>query len=185
MSSRGEDDLILTIPNIISAIRLVGVGFFAWLVFVDREFAAAGWLLLVIGGTDWVDGYLARRLRQVSELGKVLDPLADRLAIITAVVGGMVVGVIPLLLGLGIAIRDVAVGAAGLVLLGEGRRIDVRRLGKVATFVLYGAVPAFYVAQGTFASRAFLVLGWSLGVVGLVLYWWAAFQYLGDLRSRR
>ncbi len=157
---------------------------FAWFVFARGEYAAAGWLLLVIGWTDWIDGYLARRLDQVSELGKILDPVADRLAIATAVIGGMVVGVIPLLLGLGITAREVAVGIGTIVVASKGGRIEVRWLGKLATFILYGAIPAFYVAQGDFIPTVFLVIAWVLGVVGLVLYWWVAGLYARDLWAR-
>jgi len=179
---RGANALIFTIPNLISALRLVGVGIFAWLAFTRNEAAAAGWLLLLIGWTDWIDGYLARRLNQVSELGKVLDPLADRLAIATAVIGGMFVGVIPLGLGIGIAVRDVLVGAGALFLAGHGKKIDVRRLGKLATFILYGAIPAFYVSHGSLLPSLFAAIAWSFGVVGLVLYWWVAVLYVGDVR---
>jgi len=182
MLRRGAGTLILTIPNLISTIRLVGVGVFAWLLFGRDEPAAAGWLLLVIGWTDWVDGYLARRLDQVSEVGKVLDPLADRLAIATAVIGGMVVGAIPLVFGIGIAVREVVVGAGALILAIQRKRIDVRWLGKLATFLLYGAIPAFFVAQGTWLPGFFLGLAWSFGMVGLILYWWVAVQYVGDMR---
>jgi len=161
--------------------RLVGVGLFAWLAFARGEPAAAGWLLLLIGWTDWIDGYLARRLNQVSELGKVLDPLADRLAIATAVIGGMFVDVIPLTLGIAIALREALVGAGALFLAGHGRRIDVRPLGKLATFILYGAIPAFYVSHGALLPGLFAGIAWSFGVVGLVLYWWVAVLYVGDV----
>jgi len=162
----------------------VGVGVFVWLIFGKQEYAGAGWLLLVIGWTDWVDGYLARRLNQVSELGKLLDPLADRLAIATAVIGGMFVGVIPLVLGIAIALREVAVGIGTIFVAAKGGKIEVRWLGKLATFILYGAIPAFYVAQGTFIPTVFLVIAWVLGVIGLVLYWWVAGLYARDLAAR-
>lgn len=182
MLRRGAGTLILTVPNLVSTIRLVGVGVFAWLVFGRAEYALAGWLLLAIGWTDWIDGYLARRLDQVSEVGKVLDPLADRFAIATAVIGGMAVEVIPLTLGIGIAAREVLVGIGALFLAGRGKRLDVRWLGKLATFVLYGAIPAFYVAQGSWLPEIFLAIAWIFGVAGLVLYWWVAVLYVGDLR---
>lgn len=161
----------------------MGVGFFVWLI-VRQDYATAGWLLLAIGWTDWIDGYLARRLDQVSELGKLLDPLADRLAIATAVIGGMLVGVIPLVLGIAIAAREVAVGIGTIIVAGRGGKIEVRWLGKLATFILYGAIPAFYVAQGTFIPTVFLVIAWGFGVVGVVLYWWVAGLYARDLVAR-
>jgi cardiolipin synthase len=181
---RGAEPLIFTIPNLVSTIRLVGVGVFAWLIFSRGEYAAAGWLLFAIGWTDWIDGYLARRLDQVSELGKILDPVADRLAIVTAVIGGMVLGVIPLLLGIGIAAREVAVGMGSILVASKGGKIEVRWLGKLATFILYGAIPAFYVAQGGFIPAVFLVVAWVFGVVGLILYWWVAWLYARDLWAR-
>jgi cardiolipin synthase len=165
-------------------VRVIGVGVFAWLVFGRSEYAVAGWLLLGIGWTDWIDGYLARRLHQVSELGKLLDPLADRLAIVTSVVGGMVVGVIPLVLGIGIAVRELGVGIGTIIVAGRGGKIEVRWLGKLATFILYGAIPAFYVARGSFIPTVFLVVAWVTGVVGLVLYWWVAWLYARDLWAR-
>jgi len=162
---------------------LVGVGFFVWLI-VRPDYATAGWLLLAIGWTDWIDGYLARRLDQVSELGKLLDPLADRLAIATAVIGGMLVGVIPLVLGIAIAAREVAVGIGTIIVAAGGGKIEVRWLGKLATFILYGAIPAFYVAQGTFIPTVFLVIAWVFGGAGVVLYWWVAGLYARDLMAR-
>jgi cardiolipin synthase len=165
-------------------VRLIGVGVFAWFVFGRSEYAVAGWLLLGIGWTDWIDGFLARRLHQVSELGKILDPLADRLAIVTAVVGGMVVGVIPLVLGIGIAVRELGVGIGSIIVASSGGKIEVRWLGKLATFILYGAIPAFYVAQGDFIPTVFLAMAWVFGVIGLVLYWWVAWLYARDLWAR-
>lgn len=146
---------------------------------------AAGILILVIGWTDWLDGALARKLNQVSEIGKFLDPLADRLAIAAALLGGMIAEVVPLSLGIALIIREVAVGLGALVL---GVRIkdklDVRYLGKVATFILYGAIPSFYLAAGNVAGDVFLYLGWFFGVVGLVLYYWVAGQYAIDIRDK-
>ena len=73
--------MIFTLPNAISVIRIGMVPVFVWLLLGSDSPAAAGWLLAVIGGTDWIDGFLARRLDQVSEIGKFLDPAADRLAV--------------------------------------------------------------------------------------------------------
>ena len=86
---------MLTIPNLISVIRLGLIPVFLWLLLARDNPFAAGWLLGGIAATDWVDGYLARRLDQVSEVGKFLDPLADRIAIIAAVIGGLISGYLP------------------------------------------------------------------------------------------
>jgi cardiolipin synthase len=97
---------ILTIPNLISAVRVGLVPLFLWLLFGADAPTAAGLMLGVIGGTDWIDGYLARRLQQVSELGKILDPIADRLAITAAVIGGWVAGVLPWPVALALVLRE-------------------------------------------------------------------------------
>ena len=78
----GRGNGILTVPNLVTVIRLACVPLFCWLLFERNDRTAAAWLLAVLGATDWVDGYLARRLHQVSELGKVLDPTADRIVVL-------------------------------------------------------------------------------------------------------
>ena len=75
------------VPNGVSLVRLALIPVFVWLLVIG-EYGWAGILLAVIGATDWIDGYLARRLNQVTEIGKFLDPLADRLAVAVAVIGG-------------------------------------------------------------------------------------------------
>ena len=146
---------------------------------------AAGLLILVIGWTDWLDGVLARKLNQVSEIGKFLDPLADRLAIAAALIGGMIAEVIPLALGIALITREGAVALGALVLgLRLKDKLDVRYMGKVATFILYGAIPAFYLAAGGVAGDLFLYLGWIFGVIGLILYYWVAVQYVADIRDK-
>jgi cardiolipin synthase len=158
---------------------------FWWLLFGRDDPVAAGILILVIGWTDWLDGALARKLNQISEIGKFLDPLADRLAIAAALLGGMIAEVVPLSLGIALIIREAAVGFGALVLgLRLKDKLDVRYLGKVATFILYGAIPSFYLAAGNVAGDVFLYLGWFFGVVGLVLYYWVAGQYATDIRAK-
>ena len=176
---------LYTVPNLISALRLAGVGVFLWLLFGRDDPVAAGILILVIGWTDWLDGVLARKLNQVSEIGKFLDPLADRLAIAAAVIGGMIAEVVPWSLGGALVIREALV-ALGAVLLGLRLRdkLDVRDMGKVATFILYGAIPSFYLAAGDVGGDVFLWLGWGFGVIGLVLYYWVGVQYAFDIRDK-
>jgi cardiolipin synthase len=164
---------------------LVGIGVFWWLLFGRDDPVAAGILILVIGWTDWLDGMLARKLNQVSEIGKFLDPLADRLAIAAALIGGMIADVIPLVLGVALIVREVAVGMGALILgVRLKDKLDVRYMGKVATFVLYGAIPSFYLAAGGVAGELFLYLGWFFGIVGLILYYWVAGQYALDIRDK-
>ncbi len=171
---------IVTIPNIISLVRIAAVPFFLWLLFGPEEEAWAGVLLGVIGATDWVDGYLARRLDQVSEAGKFLDPLADRLAIAAAVIGGWIAGVLPWGFALALIIREVIIAiGAGVVALRARAKLDVRWLGKAATLALYFSISAFYVWAGTDASF-WGVMAWGFGAPGIVMYYIVAGQYLAD-----
>lgn len=166
-------------------LRLAGIGVFWWLLFGRDDPVAAGILILVIGWTDWLDGVLARKLNQVSEIGKFLDPLADRLAIAAALIGGMIAAVIPLWLGVALIVREAGVAVGALVLGVRLReKLDVRYMGKLATFILYGAIPSFYLAAGEVAGDLFLYLGWFFGVIGLVLYYWVAVLYGIDIRDR-
>jgi len=176
---------ILTIPNAVSFVRVLGVGVFWWVLLVEDNVVAAAWLIFIIGWTDWIDGWLARKLNQVSDLGKALDPIADRLMIASAVVGGLIVGVLPPLIGWGLILRELFMAGVTLVLVSRGSGIlDVRYLGKVATFALYGAIPAFYLAAAGVAESFMRLVGWSLGVIGLVLYWLVALLYVGDARRK-
>jgi cardiolipin synthase len=178
-------DRILTIPNLVTLVRLLGVGVFWWVLLVEENIGLAAVLIFVIGWTDWIDGYLARKLDQVSRLGTALDPIADRLMIASAVIGGMIVDppVVPLVIGFGLIARELLMGAVALTLLSKGGgTLEVRYLGKVATFILYGAIPLFYLAAIDFLVVVTVPLAWVLGAVGLAMYWYVTFQYVGDAR---
>jgi cardiolipin synthase len=176
---------ILTIPNLISFARLLGIPFFWWVLLGKDDIALAGWLVLIIGLTDWVDGYLARRLNQVSALGKALDPVADRLLIASAIIGGLIVGALPVVFGVLLIVREIFVAGMAIYLTSRGGgQIEVRYLGKVATFLLYGSIPAFYQAAAGVAETFMLTVAWGMGGVGLALYWYVAVLYVGDTRRR-
>lgn len=169
---------MLTIPNLVSLFRLALIPVFLWLLFGRDNPFAAGWLLGLIGSTDWIDGYLARRLDQVSEVGKFLDPLADRLAVVTAVVGGLVTGDLPAWFAWALIIRESLIGAGAVVVAIMGHtKLDVRNFGKLATLLLYSAVAWFFV--GSEWDWA-LVLAWLAGIPGLILYYIVGVQYAGD-----
>ena len=155
---------------------------FLWLVFVADEIAWAGVLLGVIGATDWVDGYLARRLNQVSKVGEFLDPLADRLAVAVAVIAGLIKGVFPAWFGWAIIIREILIAIGALVIgVKVGTKLEVRWVGKTATLLLYFSVAFFYVGVGA-DFDPLVVAAWLTGLPGLVLYYVAAFYYLQDAR---
>jgi cardiolipin synthase len=176
---------VLTIPNLVSFVRLLAVGLFWWVLLVQDEVALAAWLVFIIGWTDWIDGYLARRLDQVSELGKILDPVADRLMIASAVIGGLIVGVVPFVVGVLLIVREVVVALLAIYLAARGGgTIEVRYYGKLATFLLYGAIPGFYLAAAGFLEWFMRPASWLAAVVGLTLYWYVALLYFGDTRRR-
>jgi cardiolipin synthase len=188
--SSGPSSRVLTVPNVISIVRIALIPVFVWLI-VDQGTTAAGILLFsVVVATDWVDGTIARRTGQVTELGKVLDPVADRLAIAAGLVALVVRGAFPWWAAALILVRDVVILAAGaLVLLRHRIRLEVRWIGKVATFTLMTAIP--WVSWGTLdlpLGEAALVAGWITFAVGVVEYYVAAGVYAGDIRratSRR
>ncbi len=142
-------------------------------------------LIFIIGSTDWIDGYLARRLNQISEVGKFLDPLADRLMIFSALVGGLIAGVLPALIVWPLIARELLVGIGTVALASRGLgKLDVLWLGKLATFLLYGAIPSFYLTAAGVAPWLFEPPAWIAGVIGLLLYWYVGFQYAGEVRRR-
>jgi cardiolipin synthase len=175
---------ILTIPNALSFVRIALIPVFVWLI-VDRDTTLGGLLLFgAVASTDWVDGAVARATGQISELGKVLDPVADRLSLAAVLIALIVRGAFPLWAALLILVRDAVILVAGLALLaGRGARIDVRYIGKVATFCLMSSIAA--VAWGNLGyalPEGFLVIGWSMFAVGVVDSYVAMALYIGDMR---
>lgn len=184
MSEPAQTDRALTIPNVISSLRIAMIPVFVVLI-VDPNTRRAGLVLfVVVVATDWIDGALARATGQVSDLGKVLDPVADRLAIAAGLIALVVVDAFPLWAALLILVRDVGVLIAGLVLLSKRRaRIEVRYLGKVATFGLMAAIAC--IAWGSLGyplAPAALACGWAFYAAGIVEYYVATVLYVGDLR---
>jgi cardiolipin synthase len=175
------EDRILTIPNVLSVIRLCCVPLFLWLLFAEENRVAAAWLLGGLGATDWVDGYVARHFDQVSKLGKVLDPVADRVLLIVGVVAITIDGSVPL----GVAVLSltreclVAVATVVLALLGA-RRIDVTWFGKAGTLFVMFAFPFFLLGNaddGTWSNLAWIA-GWLCAIPGLVFGYVALAQYV-------
>jgi cardiolipin synthase (CMP-forming) len=177
-------DRVLTAPNVITLVRLLCIPVFLWLLFGLHRQTAAAVLLAVLGATDWVDGFVARRYHQVSTLGKVLDPTADRLLVGTAVISVMVYGAVPLWFGLATILREILVSAMVILLAVLGAaRIDVLWVGKAGTFGLMFAYPAFLLGDGTASwQEPVRVIAWVTGLTGLALAWWAAGSYVGPAR---
>lgn len=176
---------MLTVPNVISASRLLGVPLFLWLVLGPEADVWALVVLMVAGATDFLDGWLARKLNQQSELGRLLDPVADRLYILAVVIGLAMRDVIPWWVALSLPLRDLLLW--GLVPLLRTRgysALPVHFLGKAATFNLLYAFPLLFLGDGdgTVATLA-QVFGWSLALWGIGLYWWAGVLYAWQVRK--
>ena len=177
-------DRVITIPNLVSLLRLAGVPVFWWLLLAEDRIAAATILLIGVSWTDWVDGYLARRLDQVTRLGKALDPIADRLMIASAVVAGLITGIVPPVIGVPLIGREVYMAVITLLLaIRKKPPLEVRYLGKLATFVVYGSIHSFYLVAVSFLESIFDPIAWVTSILGLVMYWVVAIQYTADARA--
>jgi cardiolipin synthase len=178
-------DRILTAPNVITLIRLLCIPLFLWLLFGLHHQTAAAILLAVLGATDWVDGHVARRYHQVSTMGKVLDPTADRILVGTAVIAVIVHGAVPLWFGIVTLVREALVSVMVLLLAALGAsRIDVLWVGKAGTFGLMFSYPAFLLSYGTASWQGPIrVIAWIAGLAGLTLAWIAAASYVPPART--
>ena len=175
---------IATIPNLLSFLRILLIPAFYTLIVRPGTETAGLLLLALVVSTDWVDGYIARRTGTVTELGKLLDPLADRLAIAAALVAFLVRDAIPWWVAGLILFRDAIVLAAGIYLAAtHGPRIEVRYLGKVATFTLMFAFPLIAWGNfGLFMAPVARSIGWIWFFVGIAEYYVAAGLYAVDLK---
>ena len=177
-----SEDRILTIPNAISVARLLCVPVFLWLLFGRDDRYGAALLLAVLGATDWVDGYIARRYHQVSTVGKVLDPAADRILLGVGIAAILIDGSVPAWVALATIAREVLVSVGVLVLAALGaRRIDVTWFGKAGTFAMMCAFPLFLASNpdgGAPWHELARPLAWLFAIPGLLLGWYAAALYV-------
>lgn len=173
-------DRVVTVPNVISLVRLLCIPIFLWLLFGRDERAGAAYLLAALGATDWVDGWIARHFHQVSTVGKVLDPTADRLLLLVGVLGIAVDGSVPTAIAVLTLAREAVVATTALVLAAMGaRRIDVTWVGKAGTFGLLFAFPLFLVSHAGVTWHASAeVAAWVCVVPGLALSYLAAAGYV-------
>jgi cardiolipin synthase len=179
-------DRVLTLPNVLSFLRLLLVPVFGALIFLKHD-AAAIIVLVISGFTDYLDGWLARRWRQVTRIGALLDPAADRLYILTTLLGLAYRDVIPWwLVGLLVA-RDVAL-AVSLLLLTPAERepLEVNFLGKAATANLLYAFPILLLGHSdSTAGQIAQPIGWAFAWWGTSLYWWSGYIYLRQVAAVR
>ena len=180
-----ETDRVLTIPNVVTLVRVAVLPVYLWLLFGHQSYVWAGLVLGALGATDWVDGQLARRLGQVSAVGKVLDPVVDRLLMLTAVITVAWVHAVPTWFAGLTLLRELLVSGATLLVASlGGRRIDVLWVGKAGTFAMMTAYPAFLMAHGPASWQGVMaVIAWISGIAGLVLAWTALFSYIEPART--
>ena len=176
---------VLTIPNVISIVRLAGVPLFLWLILVPKADGLALLVLVLSGISDYADGYLARRLHQTSKVGEILDPVADRLYILSTVFGLAVRGLIPWWLAILLPARDLFLWGLVPFLRTRGySALPVHFLGKAATANLLYAFPLLLLGDGDGVLPTLAkVFGWAFAIWGTGLYWWAGLLYAWQVRK--
>lgn len=173
---------VANIPNLLSLLRIALVPVFLWFL-LDEFFLAAIVVLAVAGLTDFLDGYLARKLNQTTKLGKMLDPVADRLYIFATLLALSVTGYVPWWLAGLVILRDFLMLISLPVLASVGyRSLPVHYLGKASTFALLYSFPLLLMGQ-IFIEAAFIItpIAWAFALWGVALYWWSGFVYLWHL----
>jgi cardiolipin synthase len=185
VSEPPSTDQVLTVPNVITLVRLGLVPFFVWAFLISSDWWALG-LLFVIGNSDWIDGFVARRFGQVSELGKILDPISDRVAIIAVVLAVSIRGLVPPLLSAVILGREALVAVAFGILEGKGLpRIPVNRVGKAATLAIFTGmgVTVLSVVMPIASGERVRTVAVGILIVGAALYWVATGMYFNEARK--
>ena len=176
-----------TIPNALSALRLLGVPVFFWLIVGPESDGLALAILIVSSFTDWLDGYLARRLNQFSRLGELLDPLADRLYVVAALAALYIRDLLPIWVVVLLILRDVLMSMLLLYLKRFGiTGVPVHFVGKAATMNLLYALPL--VLMGTFSGvvgQLAHVFGWAFLIWGITMYWYAGALYFRQVFEMR
>jgi CDP-diacylglycerol--glycerol-3-phosphate 3-phosphatidyltransferase len=178
-------DRILTVPNVLSMLRLLGVPLFLWLVLGPHADGLALLVLVFAGVSDYLDGKIARRYGLISRLGQILDPLADRLYIVATVIALTVRGIIPIWLAVALPGRDVLLATTLPILRRHGYGpLPVHFLGKAATFNLLYAFPLLLLSDGSgVVADIARPVGWAFTLWGTALYWWAGVLYVVQVRQ--
>ena len=182
--SPAVSDRVLTPPNVLSMSRLVGVPIFLWLILSHND----GWAVVVLtlsGVSDYFDGKIARKYNLVSRVGELLDPLADRLYILSTLLGLAWREIIPWWLVVVLVSREVFGGALVMVVRHYGyRALPVHFIGKAATFDLLWAFPLILLGQGdSILATVLLPIGWAFAWWGTAFYWVAGIMYAVQTRD--
>ena len=174
----------LTVPNLLSMLRLALVPVFLYLL-INERYVLAICALALASLTDYLDGYFARKWNQITRLGQLLDPAADRLYIFSTLVGLAYVGQIPVWIVAVIFARDAMLAVAYVILANFGHGpLPVHYLGKAATFALLYSFPLLLMAKiWSEAAPVLMPLAWGFALWGVGLYWWAGLVYLRQVRQ--
>ena len=173
-----DHDLVFTIPNALTVLRFMGVPLFIWLVLAQKQYGFAVLVLAVMAGTDWVDGYVARRFDQASKLGRVMDPIADRLALIAVAVTLVIAGVVHWLYLAALVVPDAVLLVLTLSYFHGHPDLPVSRIGKIRTGLLLVGTPLLVLSRLDVPSAdALYVAAWTVLGLGLAGHWIAAYNY--------
>jgi cardiolipin synthase len=175
-----QGDRVLTVPNALSVIRLVLVPVFLWLLLVEHADAWATGLLMFTGASDWADGKIARLMNQSSRLGELLDPLVDRIYMVTIPIAFALRHFVPWWFVIVLIGRDGLLAATLPALRSRGlNALPVTYIGKGATFALMSGFPLILLGQfDGLWSRVVFAIGWGFAIWGLALYLWSFVLYM-------
>ncbi len=183
-------DVVFTVPNLLTVVRFLGVPLFIWLVLAKQEYGTAALVLAIMGSTDWVDGYIARRFNQMSNLGRIMDPIADRLSLIAVAVTLVIAGVVEWWYLTALLVPDLVLLAISLFYFHSHPDLPVSRIGKIRTALLLVGTPLLVLSKLPIAGTdAYFVAAWIFLGLGLVGHWIAAYNYFWAIirkgRARR
>lgn len=176
-----QTDRVWTVPNVLSGIRLLSIPLFVWLALGPQADALAALVLALGGVTDYLDGMLARRWNQISRIGQLLDPIADRLSTVAVLVVFLVRGVVPWWFVVLLVARDAVLALQMARLKARGiTGLPVNFVGKAATFNLLMAFPLLMWGVGALTGPATIarIVGWALALWGAWLYLYSGWRYL-------
>ncbi len=178
----------LTIPNIISALRFIAIPVFVFILFGIENRLAAAFLLGGMAATDWVDGYLARKLNQETSIGRILDPTVDRVLALVAIISLLIDETLPFGIGITILAREAIIVTAVLVLaFMKLDTIKVNWFGKAGTFALFWSLPLFLLAGAKVPSgveQTAEIAAWITGIGGVVLGYMALSMYIPAVKTQ-
>ncbi|MDJ0319756.1 CDP-alcohol phosphatidyltransferase family protein [Pseudarthrobacter sp. PS3-L1] len=174
-----EHEVVFTVPNALTVLRFMGVPLFMWLVLAQEQYGLGVVVLAVMASTDWVDGYVARRFNQASHLGRVMDPIADRLALIAVAVTLAIAGIVSWLYLAALLVPDAVLFVMTLSYFRGHPDLPVSSIGKIRTGLLLLGTPMLVLSKldVPFAGGLF-VASWIVLGLGLVGHWIAAYNYL-------